>query len=156
MVTAATREQLQRTTDRHGVLVLLLLTHASIGTVRVVNDTRDWVIGADTWIGLPFRFKLPQSVGGQAGRATLEVDNVGRDLVAELELLPPGASLLATMRLVSRNTPTQVDYEFTAPLSGVLATTTTLTATVGNDDAFRASAVKVRFDPVIAPGLFAG
>jgi hypothetical protein len=156
MTSAATRQQLHRLTDRAGVLVLLMLEHASIGTIRIVNDTRDWVISGETWIALPFRFKLPQSASGQSGRATLDVDNVGRDLVAELELLPPGAIVLATTRLVSRATPTVVDYELTAPLSGVRATTTTLTATVGNDDAFRASAVKVRFDPAIAPGLFAG
>lgn len=156
MVTAATREQLHRVNDKHGQLVLLLLSHPSIDTVRVVNDTRDWVISSETWIGLPFRFKLPHAASGQAGRATLEMDNVGRELVVELEKLPPNATLLATMRLVSRARPTDVDYEFTAPLSGVLATTATLTATVGNDDAFRASAVKVRFDPATAPGIFAG
>ena len=154
MVTAATREQLQRVNDASGVLVLLLLEHPSIATVHVVNDTRDWVIGADTWIGLPFRFRLPQSAAGQAPRAALEVDNVGRALTEELEKLPPGAALQATVRIVSRATPTVVDYEFTAPLSGVSITVQTVTAVIGNDDALRAPAVKVRYDPSTTPGLF--
>lgn len=154
MVSPQTREQLQRVTDADGVLVLLLMEHPSIATVRVVSDTRNWVIGADTWIGLPFRFRLPQSVAGQAPRAALEIDNVGSDLGAELELLPPGAALQATVRLVSRATPTVVDYEFTAPLSGVSVTVASVTAVVGNDDALRAPMVKMRYDPVTTPGLF--
>lgn len=154
MVTPATRAQLQRVTDADGVLVLLLLEHPSIATVHVVNDTRDWTIGADTWIGLPFKFKLPQAVAGQAPRAALEVDNVGRELTAELEKLPPGTALQATVRIVSRATPEVVDYEFTAPLSGVSITVQTVTAIVGNDDALRAPAIKLRYDPSTTPGLF--
>ena len=154
MVTAATREQLQRVNDASGALVLLLLEHPSIATVHVVNDTRDWIIGADTWIGLPFRFRLPQSAAGQAPRAALEVDNVGRALTEELEKLPPGAALQATVRIVSRATPAVVDYEFTPPLSGVSITVQTVTAVIGNDDALRAPAVKVRYDPSTTPGLF--
>lgn len=156
MVTDATRGQLQRVTDSAGMLVLLLMTHPSIDTVRVVNDTRDWLIGSDTWIGLPFRFKLPNGAAGQAQRATLEVDNVGRGLSTELEKLPAGAAVQCTMRLVSRATPTVVDYEYSAPLSNVVVTTTSVRAQVGNDDARRAPAVRVRFDPKVTPGLFAG
>lgn len=155
-VTSTTQAQLQRVNDPHGMLTLLLLQHPSMDTVRVVNDTRNWVIGADTWVGLPFRFKLPQDVAGQGGRAMLEVDNVGRALSAELEKLPPGAALQATVRMVSRATPTVTDYEFTAPLSAVATTVGTVTAQLGNDDAERGPAVKVRHDPTLSPGLFAG
>jgi hypothetical protein len=154
MVTTATKARLQRVNDPEGMLVLLMLAHPSIATVRVVNDTRDWVIGADTWVGLPFRFKLPSDTQGQAPRAALEIDNVGRDLSLELEKLPPGAALQATIKLVSRASPTVTDYEFTAPLSGVQVRTETVTAVVGNDDALRAPLVKARYDPSTTPGLF--
>lgn len=153
MVTAATRAQLRRLDDPQGILVLLLLTHPSIATVRVVNDTRDWVIGSDTWVGLPFRFRLPQD-DDQAPRGALEIDNVGRELTTELEKLPPGAALQATVRLVSRATPTVVDYEFTAPLSGVRVDVNTVSAVIGNDAALRSPAVKLRYDPTTVPGLF--
>lgn len=156
MVTAATREQLQRVNDPDGLLVLLMLEHPSMETARVVNDTRDWVIDGVSWIGLPFRFKLPNSVQGEAPRAQLEIDNVGRALIQDLERLPPGGALQATVYVVSRASPTVVDYMFTAPLSGVSATVATVTGVVGNDDALRAPAVKMRFDPTTAPGLFAG
>lgn len=156
VMSAATREQLHRVTDPDGVLVLLVLEHPSIATAYVVNDTRDWTIGGQPYIGLPFRFKLPDATAGQAPRAQLEIDNVGRALMADLEQLPPGGALMATISVVSRNTPTVVDFMFQAPLSGVSASVATVTATVGNDDALRAPAVKVRFDPTTSPGLFAG
>lgn len=156
MVSPASRAQLQRVDDPTGLLLLLKLEHPSMATVHVVNDTRDWVIDGTSWIGLPFRFRLPNSVAGEAPRAQLELDNVGTELTAELERLPPGGALQATIYLVSRATPSVVDYEFTAPLSGVSATMTTVSGTIGNDDALRSPAVKMRYDPTTAPGLFAG
>jgi hypothetical protein len=156
VMSAATRGQLHRVTDPSGVLLLLVLEHPAIDTARLVNDTRDWVIGTTTYVGLPFRFKLPDAISGQAPRAQIEIDNVGNALTAELEKLPLGGALMATFSIVSRNTPTVVDWTFQAQLSGVAATVQAVTANVGNDDALRAPAVKVRFDPATSPGLFAG
>lgn len=156
MVSAATRAQLQRTTDADGLLVLLKLWHPDIATAYVVNDTRDWLISGTTWVGLQFRFTLPQSVASEVPRARLEIDNVSRELVTELEKLGPAGTLMAQLQMVSRARPTEVDWQFTSPLSGVSVTNTTVTATVGNDDAMRAPAVKVRFDPSNSPGLFPG
>lgn len=156
MVSSNTREQLQRTDDPAGMLVLLKLEHPAMETAHVVNDTRDWVIDGTSWIGLPFRFRLPNSVAGEAPRAMLEIDNVGRSLTVELERLPPGGALQATVYVVSRANPSIIDYTFTAPLSGVSASVQTITGSVGNDDALRAPAVKLRYDPSTAPGLFAG
>jgi hypothetical protein len=154
MVTAATRAQLRRVTDNAGMLMLLVITSPGMATARVVNDTRDWVISGDTYIGLPFGVKLPQDVRGQPSRATLMLDNVGRDLGAEIEARPPGAVLMATMRAVSRARPTEVDYEFTSALSGVKVTTATISAVLGNEDALQAPAVKVRYDPATTPSVF--
>lgn len=156
MVTATTREQLQRVTDTKGVLVLVTIAHASIQTARVVNDTRDWDIGGQTFVGLPFRFRLPQDAPGEAPRAQLEIDNVGRELTTELEKLPPGAALQCTIQLVSRATPTVVDFEFVSQLTNISASASIVTATVGNDDALRAPVVKWRYDPSTTPGLFEG
>ena len=121
MVSPTTREQLQRVNDPAGMLVLLKLEHPAMETAHVANDTRGWVIDGVTWVGLPFRFRLPNSVAGEAPRAVLEVDNVGRELIGDLERLPPGGALQATVYVVSRAQPTVIDYTFTAPLSGVSA-----------------------------------
>ncbi|MGI9218601.1 MAG: DUF1833 family protein [Hydrogenophaga sp.] len=155
MVTATARAQLQRVSDPSGMLLLLRLTHPSIETAYVVNDTRDWTISGITWVGLPFRFTLPND-DAQAPQARIELDNVGRELTQVLEALPPGGALQATFRLVSRAAPTVVEYEFSAPLSGVQVTTATVQAVVGTDDELRMPAVGVRYDQTTTPGLFEG
>lgn len=156
MVTTATAEQLHRVTDAAGMLLLLVLEHPAMETAYVVNDTRDWVIGGVTYVGLAFRFRLPNSAQGEPMRARIQMDNVGGDLGVELEALPPGQALQATFRLVSRARPDQVDYEVTAPMSNVQITAMTVTATVGNDDALRAPAIRARYDMATSPGLFEG
>jgi hypothetical protein len=149
--------QLQSVTDNHGFLELMVIDHASFASpVRIVNDTRDWVIGGHTYVALPFGVKLPTQAQQENPRAQIRIDNVGRELTAAIEGLPVGASLLATLQLVSRATPTVVDYEFIAQLSGINITPTLVTANMGPDDTMRQTAVRIRFDPTNAPALFQG
>ena len=156
-VSNASRSQLHATSDNHGFLELLVIEHASwAGPVRVVNDTRTWDIGGYTYVALPFRLKLPNQAQGESPRARLQIDNVGRELTASIEALPVGASLMATVRVVSRATPDVTDYEFIAQLSGISITPTVVSCVMGPDDTLRQSAVRVRFDPANAPGLFPG
>lgn len=157
MVSQATTTALQSITDNHGILELLLIDHASFASpVRLVNDTRDWTIGADTYIGLPFRLKLPKQTSKENPRAQIQIDNIGREITSLLEGLPVGSSMLATIRIVGRSTPTVVDYEFVSPMSSISVTATVITATIGPDDSMRGAAVRVRYDPTNAPGLFSG
>jgi hypothetical protein len=157
MVSVTTTAALQSTSDSQGILELLLIDHSSFASpIRVVNDTRDWVIGSDTYVGLPFVLKLPSQAQKENPRATLQVDNVGRALTALLEGLPTGASLTATVRVASRATPAVVDFEFIGQLTAINVTPTVMSCTFGLDDTMRRPAVLVRFDPTNAPALFAG
>lgn len=157
MISQSTVKQVQSISDSSGLLELLLIDHASFSSpVRVVNDTRDWVIGSDTFVGLPFSLKLPKQAQKEQPRATLQIDNVGRELTSLIEALPVGASLTTTVRVVSRATPTVTDYEFISQLSGISITPTVMSCVLGPDETMRQSAVRIRFDPVNAPALFAG
>lgn len=148
---------LQRTDDPFGLLMLLTITGDGLGdTIRLVSDTRDCTSRGQVYLGLPFAWTLPEEAAGEVGRAQVQIDNVGRELTAELERLPPGAELVATLEVVCRATPDVVDMSFTAPMSGLQATPLSITATVGEGDLMRLPAVDVRFDPFTAPGLFAG
>lgn len=154
-VSAMTARKLHRTDDNGGVLALLKIDHPDLSApVRIVNDTRDLVTLGDTYIALPFEVKLPNDVSKEMPRAQLRMDNVGRELTAELERLSPGSSLQATLILVHRSTPGVVDYEFTSALSGVRTDMGTVTAVMGPDDLMRRPAVAKRYDPLTAPGLF--
>lgn len=154
-VSDASRAQLQRTADAHGFLELLIIEHDSWpDPVRIVNDTRNWTIGGVTFVGLTFRVKLPTAAQGEMPRAQLQIDNVGREIGDAIESLAPGSTLLGTLRQVSRATPEVVDYQFVALLGGFTVSTESVNCTLGTDDTLRQSAVRVRFDPVNAPGLF--
>lgn len=149
--------QLQQVTDNHGFLELLVIEHESFESpVRIVSDTRDWVIGGETYVALQLGIKLPTQAQQENPRAQLRIGNVGRELTAAIEGLPVGSSLLATMQVVSRATPTVIDYEFVSPLSGLKADPTLFTANMGPDDTMRQTAVRMRFDPTNSPGLFQG
>lgn len=154
-VSAATAARLQRTDDTGGVLTLLKIEHPSLsGPLRVVSDTRNLDSNGETFIGIPFQVKLPTDADKETPRAQLRMDNVGREMTAELEKLPPGAALQATLMVVHRATPDVVDYQFTASLVGVHIDSGLLTASISTGDLMRRPAVAIRFDPVTAPGLF--
>lgn len=156
-VSTSTVAALQSTSDSNGLLELLTLEGDSLSApIYIVNDTRSWTIGGITYTAFPFRIKLPGQAQKENPRATLVLDNVGRELTDELEALSPGDTLVATCRLVNRATPTVVDAEFVSALSGISVTTALVTASMGPDDVMRQSAIRVRFDPVTAPGVFPG
>lgn len=147
--------RLQAVDDGVGMLVLLRLEHTSFDApICVVNDTSDVEHGGDTYVSLPFAVTLPADKPREAPRARLEVDNVGRDITRQFELLPPGAVLMGTLTLVARDTPDTARWTFAAPVSGIQATPTTITADMGWDLLLRRGAVRLRFDPFTAPGLF--
>ena len=155
-VSASTARQLQKVSDSGGVLMLLEISNPSFSApMRLVNDTRPITTLGYEWVALPFSVTLPNDKAKEVPRAKLQMDNVGRDMTTELEMLPPGASLKSTIRMVHRSTPGVVDYQFSAPLSGVRVDGPTVTATMGRDDIMRMSAVLLRFDPSTAPSLFA-
>lgn len=153
-VSASTRTALHRVDDPHGLLDLLIITGGGLpAPVRLVNDTRNLASGGHTYLALPFELLRPKQATREVPRAQLRIDNIGRDLTADLEALPPGAELTATLACVYRNTPDTVEYSFTAPMSGVSVNVFSVTATIGVSDLMRRAAVDIRFDPFTAPGL---
>ena len=156
MVTLATTARLQSVQDNLGLLCLIKMDHAALSApIRLVNDTRNLVALGDTWLAIPMSITLPSDKAGESPRARLQFDNVGRDLTAELERLPPGAQLEATLIWLHRATPAVVEYEFKTPLTSVQVNPMVVTATMGSDALMRRPAVLLRFDPVSAPGVFA-
>lgn len=151
--TAATA--LHRVSDGQGMLELLTITGGGIVTpVRLVNDTRDITSNGNLFLALPFQVVLPRQSTKETPRATLRMENVGREIGRELEALLPGAELTATIQVVYRATPNVIDYSFTAPLSGVRANVLSISASMGPTDLMRRPVVNARFDPFTAPGLF--
>ena len=146
---------LPRVSDGQGLLTLLTITGGGIVTpIRLVNDTRNITSNSALFLGLPFEVVPPKQGTKETPRASLRIDNVGREIGQELEALQPGAELMATIQVIYRATPDVIEYEFTAPLSGVRANVFSISAVMGPTDLMRRPVVNVRFDPFTAPGLF--
>jgi Domain of unknown function (DUF1833) len=151
--TAATA--LHRVSDGQGILTLLTITGGGIAEpVRLVNDTRDLVSNGETFLAVPFEVVMPKEGTKETPRASLRIDNVGREIGQELEALQPGAELIGKIQVVYRLTPDVIEYEFTAPLSGLRANVFSISASMGPTDLMRRPVVNTRFDPFTAPGLF--
>ncbi|ONN68137.1 DUF1833 family protein [Herbaspirillum sp. VT-16-41] len=145
----------QRVDDRSGILQFLALEHPSFSApVYLVNDTRDWVSNGRTYTSYPFRFSYPQDSADEAPQAKIEIDNVGQDLVGELEALPPGAWLSATASIADRATPDVIDWSWKVPLVSISVTPALITGTLSVDWLLRQKAVRLVHDPSTSPGIF--
>lgn len=155
MTSAATLKAAQRTSDGAGPLMLLTLSSAGWAQpVRLVNDTRNWTSNSNLFTGLPMSYKLPNDTSGEDAKLEVQIVNVGREITAELEALPVGSVIEATIQFVTRATPNVIDYEFVGEMMGVKTTTTSVNAQITNDSVGRRSACTLRYDPRTAPGLF--
>lgn len=148
-------EALQRVNDPQGILWLLTITGGGIvEPVRFVNDTRQIESNGETFLPLPFEVVPPKEAAKEVPRARLRMDNIGREFMAELEALEPGAELLATIQIVYRATPDVIEFEFSAPLGEISTTVFEISAAMGHGELMRRPITDIRFDPSTAPGLF--
>jgi hypothetical protein len=148
-------ERRQRVTDTVGTLLLLEVYAPSFGeTLRIVNDTKNWVSNGQEYIAAPFGFKLPDDVAGQTPRAVLTMDNVGRGITDDLERLFPGDIVMAKLMLSDRADPNVIERTYLLPMTQVSVNVKTATAQCGYDAMMRQQAVRLRYNPFTAPGQF--
>lgn len=148
-------ERRQRVTDPAGTLIFLELSAPSFSeTLRIVNDTRNWVSNGVEYIGVPFGFKLPDDVSGQTPRAVLTLDNIGRGIAQDLETLQPYDLVQAKIKISDRADPNAIERMYILPLSQVAVNTRTATASCGYDALMRQQAVRLRYNRFTAPGAF--
>lgn len=154
-MTPSARAALQRVSDPQGLVFLLSINGGGMeDTLRIVDDTRDFVSQGHTFLGVPFQSILPTEAPKELPRSSVRIDNVGRELTQLLEQLPLGAELMATLQVVYRAEPDHVLYGFTAPMSDIEATIFAVHAVIGVSTLLSRSVVAIRFDPHTAPGLF--
>jgi hypothetical protein len=143
-------------TDR-AILALLTLTHPSIPTpTRVVNDIKDLTFQGDTFVGLPFDISLAGETEETISEVTLVIDNVDRRLVEAARLV--GSSPQVMLQLVavdSAGTVTKESGDMVFKIHSVDADALKISCTLGFEaDYLNEPAVKDRFDPTVAPGMF--
>lgn len=136
-------------------LVLLEIDHAELDApVRVVNDTQDVISNGNTYIAFPFACKMPDDFENQLPKATLAIDNVGKELMYWIETTSGGKDSTCTFKQILRSNPDLIEWEITMSLFNVQVTPQTVSAELGFENLFSKPAISKRYRPDNSPGLF--
>lgn len=136
-------------------LILLEIDHSALSEpVRVVNDATDLTSNGHLFVACPFRCTLPDDFENQLPRATLAVDNVGRDLVYWIESSNGAMGATARFMQVMRSRPDLIEWEITMALSGITITQSEVSGMLGFEDFFTRPAVRLSYRPDNSPGMF--
>ena len=134
--------------------MLLTIDHADLAEpIRVVNNTEDVTVGADTYIAFPFEIELPGEAEDQLPKARLRIDNVDRQIVDAVRTVSGTPDVTLEIVLASDPTVTEMgpfemqlrsaDYDALV-VSGDLVVEDVLNIRYPGD----------RFTPASHPGLF--
>jgi hypothetical protein len=122
--------------------------------IRVVNDVQNIVVDGDTYIAMPFRVTLPDDVKGQIPQATLEVDNIGRELTQWLEVSGGGQGAKCKIMQVMRSDANNVEFEIELDLTNLSITNEVVSGQLGFVNTLGRVSTVVNFTPTTAPGLW--
>ena len=136
-------------------LILLEIIHPDLSEpVRIVNDTDDIVCKGNTYVACPFRCSLPDDFENQIPKASLAVDNVGRELMYWIENSGGGAGSKVRFIQMMRSRPDLIEWEITMSLFNVHVTMQEVTAELGFDNLFAKQAISMQYRPENSPALF--
>ena len=136
-------------------LILLEIHHSALSVpIRVVNNTEDIISNGETYIAMGFRVTLPDDFEAKIPRATLSVDNIGRELTQWIETA--GGAEGATVRImqVMPAALNVIEWEITLELSNITIVTWQVSGDLGFEDLMGKSAVPMVYNKHTAPGIF--
>ena len=125
--------------------------------IRVIADTQDATIEGNTYTALAFRARLPQQREGEVLAASVEVDNIGREMTQWVEASGGGRG--ATMRVMEVGFDIGGNAEIVWEVSGLdvgqaQLTNESFSISLTDISAAQSNAVKLRHDASESPGLF--
>jgi len=134
---------------------LLELNHPDLVTpIRVINDKADIVFETNTYTALGFNITLPTDLQKGLPRASLSIDNVGRELIQWLESSNGGAGTTVRVIQVLRSDPSTAEIDILMTLSNIKVTAAFISGELGFDDLLNVPAVTLIYSPEFAGGLF--
>jgi hypothetical protein len=135
-------------------LVLLEINHSVLSEpIRVVNDQLEITSNGNLYVAYPFAISLPDDAE-RLPKATLTIDNIGRELTTWLEASGGGRGATCTIRLVMRAAPDVIEYEITMELTNLAIDWQKVTGQLGFEDLLNRPAVQLQIRQDTAPGLF--
>lgn len=148
------RQQAYALTSGDAWLVLCTISHPPTSTTyRVVNNTVDIVSRGQTFTAYPFKITLPQETGEGVGSATLQIDNVGLELIDMLRSAVVAPTV--TIEVVLSSNMDQVEISIPSlALRQVTWDANTIRGTLLSEDLLSSAWPGYIYDPIEWPGLF--
>jgi hypothetical protein len=136
-------------------LVLLQIDHSGLASpIRVVGDNNDITTAGNLYVAFPFSLSMPDDFDQRLPKATLTIDNVGRELTTWLEASGGGRGATCTIRLVMRAAPNVIEYEIVMDLTNLAIDWQRVSGQLGFEDLLNRPAVQLQIRQDTAPGLF--
>ena len=155
---AAWRRAVREGTPGDALAYAVEIEHPDLAVpARAVTGVGEAVtIGGDAYAPLRFELALADDVEGQAPRAELRLDNVGRPLTQWIEAAQGGTGATATIRALRVEADGTAHEEWTQTLdvADSRVDQRQVVARLGHDPLLGRPAVPVRHDPDVSPGLF--
>lgn len=149
-------ENRQRVSNGQVIGLLEIYSVAFPEVLRIADDNRAAPIisNGNEFACFPFAFVLPKDQSRQAAQMRLEISNVGRSIIEDLESWVPGYPIYAKLMLVDKTDLDAVYKQWHLPLSNVSCTMQTVTATCGNHLFLQQKCVRLRYDRFYSPGNY--
>ena len=153
-VSATARAAINAQQTGEAFLILLTISHPNIDPpIRVTSDGVNTISRGETFIAYPFEVTLPDDRDDQVVRASLRVDNVGREIATALRSIdsPPQV----TLEVVLGSSPDTVEagpFDFT--LRGATYDALTVTGDLVFEDILNEPIPGDAMTPANFPGLF--
>ena len=143
----------------HEPIYALEISHPLItDNVRIVADTVEHTIEGKTYIRLPFRPRVPQDKEGEVRQASIEIDNIGAELMQWVHRSRGGrGASLRVMKIespIGNETQSAVTWEVTMSCGVTEITNETIVVSLVDKPMVGRPAVLLRHDPKTSPGLF--
>lgn len=155
VISSALRDRIMRTAAPESPLILLEVTHSQLAQpLRLVNDTSDLVHNGNNYVGIPFRAVWPDDQEEQSPRATLAVDNVGREMMVWIEASNGAVGASVVMKQVLRSNPDYVEMQVELGLQSIEVTLAEVRFNLSFPDIFFKPLVRLTYRPETHPGIF--
>lgn len=134
-------------------LLLLDIAHASIPTIRVVNNQENITSGGEEYLAFPFEITLPDEKEESLGQMKLSIDNVDRAIVQAVRTLTSPPTITLTVVLASQ--PDTVEASFDGfVLRGVTYNALVVEGNLMLEDVLNEPYPQDSFTPNLFAGLF--
>ena len=136
-------------------LVLLEISHSSIGTFYLVNNTENIVSGANTYLAFPFSVTLPPDDPELQVRARLTLSNVTTELNILRTLAGQRERVSVSLKVIEASAPTVILQR----ISGLVAASVSYNADAMDidltiDNFLTEPFPSATFSPSTFPGIF--